>query len=275
MDYHTSETPRKKCTKCGIEKPATGEFFNKSSATKSGLGFWCRDCKALNKGLVPITIRDKKPDMHSCRECGLIYPFTEQYFHANSLNRFGLMYICKPCACSKTQEWKQADPERVRASKREEYQRNKEHYRIAGRKWYLANRDIAITNSAKWRESNPEKYRVHMRVSQARRIARKRDSENTFTSQDWKIALGYFDNKCAVCNRPAGLFRKLAMDHWVALSKGGSTTPKNIVPLCDGFGGCNESKHNRDATEWLTERYGKQKAKQILNRIQVYFDSLT
>jgi hypothetical protein len=52
------------------------------------------------------------------------------------------------------------------------------------------------------------------------------------------------------------------------------TVPTNIVPLCHGVDGCNLSKSNGDPIEWLTSRYVPRKAKQILARIQAYFDSL-
>ena len=41
-----------------------------------------------------------------------------------------------------------------------------------------------------------------------------------------------------------------------------------------GDGGCNNSKRNQDAEQWLIERFGERKARQILARIQQYFDSL-
>ena len=36
--------PTKKCGKCGVEKPATSEYFRARKALKDGLSSWCKDC---------------------------------------------------------------------------------------------------------------------------------------------------------------------------------------------------------------------------------------
>lgn len=52
------------------------------------------------------------------------------------------------------------------------------------------------------------------------------------------------DSRCAYCQAPA-----TAWDHIVPVSKGGNTTPGNILPACTS---CNSSKGNRDVWEWIT-----------------------
>ncbi len=47
---------RKKCTKCGEEKPATNEFFHKNRKTPDGFEYWCKLCKAARS----IYYRKKK-----------------------------------------------------------------------------------------------------------------------------------------------------------------------------------------------------------------------
>lgn len=68
------------------------------------------------------------------------------------------------------------------------------------------------------------------------------------------------------------------MDHWIALTDSRTDNPgtvvENIIPLCHGWGGCNNNKRNRDAAEWLTKKLGPRKAKKKLAEIQAYFDSL-
>jgi hypothetical protein len=74
--------------------------------------------------------------------------------------------------------------------------------------------------------------------------------------------------------RPAGLWHQITPDHWIPLASPDcpGTVPENIIPLCFGSGGCNNSKKAKDGYEWLLQRYGKRKACVILKRIQAYFE---
>lgn len=51
---------------------------------------------------------------------------------------------------------------------------------------------------------------------------------------------------CVYCRSPATTW-----DHIVPVSKGGETTPGNIVPCCTS---CNSSKKDRDVFEWMDEK---------------------
>jgi hypothetical protein len=66
------------------------------------------------------------------------------------------------------------------------------------------------------------------------------------------------------------------MDHWIPLSSPGcpGTVATNMVPLCHGIGGCNNSKCDRDPQGWLLEKFGERKALEILERIPAYFRQL-
>lgn len=82
----------------------------------------------------------------------------------------------------------------------------------------------------------------------------------------------YFEGCCAVCCRSLnGVAHRPAGDHWIPLNKGGGTTRDNIIPLCDGVDGCNQSKADKDAYEWLIDRFDKRTADEINKRVQAYF----
>lgn len=50
MECNT-EMPVKQCKKCGLEKPATSEYFDKAKTCRDGLRSRCKDCgKAYRKG---------------------------------------------------------------------------------------------------------------------------------------------------------------------------------------------------------------------------------
>jgi hypothetical protein len=68
---------------------------------------------------------------------------------------------------------------------------------------------------------------------------------------------------------------KLAIDHWIALDDKRVNNPgtviTNLLPLCHGKGGCNNSKGNKDPEQWLHEIYSCDEAEAILGRIKAYF----
>jgi len=110
-------------------------------------------------------------------------------------------------------------------------------------------------------------------------MARKRGLPDDFTVDQWQRCLDYFNHCCAVCGRQMkDLFgtHTVAMDHWIPLSSPDcpGTVAHNIVPLCHGEGGCNNSKGAKIPETWLKKRFGGRKAKAIVARIEAYFDWL-
>lgn len=55
--------------------------------------------------------------------------------------------------------------------------------------------------------------------------------------------LAKFDGRCAYCFNAATTW-----DHVVPVSRGGNSTPGNIIPCCQS---CNSSKKDRDLYEWI------------------------
>ena len=70
----------------------------------------------------------------------------------------------------------------------------------------------------------------------------------------------------------------VSKDHWIPVSYFSEDNPRtvttNIIPLCCGLGGCNNSKGCLQGNVWLEKKFGKRKGKQIAARIQEYFDSI-
>lgn len=102
---------------------------------------------------------------------------------------------------------------------------------------------------------------------------RKRNLPYTFTTEDWLRALEFWDHCCAICGRPRGLWHTISQDHWIPLThpKCPGTVPTNILPLCYGADGCNNSKGKKDPKEWLVEKFGKRRAARKLAEIEAYF----
>lgn len=205
-----------------------------------------------------------------CSRCGKEKPATLEFFRKRSDSKDGLRGYCRDCHDLYAKEWDKRHPERVRQNARTKTAR----YRSR-------NREMVRERTREWKQNNPEKIRAyrnrHRRrfvVYKENREARRRNLPNTLTSEEWENALSFFDYQCAVCERPLnGLFHTAAADHWIPLSDPDcpGTTVLNIIPLCHGQDGCNNSKSNKHPDQWLVERLGKRRAKVILDRIHGYF----
>lgn len=93
-----------------------------------------------------------------------------------------------------------------------------------------------------WLAKNPGKVAEYCR----RRRSRRRSVAYDITDEHWRRCLEFFDYRCAYCEKQT----KLERDHFIPISKGGSTTKNNIVPACKS---CNSSKWSRDPDLWCTE----------------------
>lgn len=228
----------KKCSKCHTILPQTAEYFTRTTGNSSGLRSRCRDCSLEDQGYVPHSKREVIPQGHKrCSRCKQIKPHED--FHKTQREKMGITSDCKICRrrCA-----------RLRIDATRKYRRQ---YRL----------DNSHT----------------LKTNEARRRARLAELPATLTPQEWRYALDYFNGCCAVCGRQLKDLlstHTAAADHWIPLSKRGGTTADNIIPLCHGVGGCNNSKHDKNPIDWLTEKYGKRKTNQIMRRIQAYFDSL-
>jgi len=211
-----------------------------------------------------ITVASKR--CSTCKETKAVSAFGR-----DSTKKDGLRSECKECAREYNRVYRAANSEKLREAKRVYYAANSEKAREAKRVYRAANPEKVREASRVYRAANPEKGRVRNQ----RRRARKANLPNTLTTAEWQYAIDYFHGYCAVCDRPLkDLFvtHTASADHWIPLSKGGGTTADNIVPLCSGEDGCNNSKHNAMPEVWLALKFGKRKARAILQRINAYFE---
>lgn len=236
----------------------------------------------------------------SCNKCGEIFQNTLEYFRVGGPGKVGA--TCRKCHAATKKAWRKNNPDKVAAEKKRSHERHRETDNARVMRWVDANRDRKHEQDRQyrldhleerrayelqWQRDNPEKVRARVRTYERRnphiravihqnRRARENALPATLTHQDWKRALEYFEYRCAVCGRPNGLWHKLAQDHWIPVSDVNcpGTVPANIIPLCHGDGGCNNSKSNTDPLEWLTRRFGEAKAKKVYRRIQDYFEWL-
>lgn len=259
----------KRCTKCGLELPTTTEYFRMRGDHSGRLESQCRNCeRAYSK------TSERKSYM---REYQKAWRKTDKGQSSTKAYRQTEAYRLSQQARVKTDETKERA--RVKAAKRRQTSEGKAYqqayYRSADYKAKAkVRRQIPQYKAYQRKYWLSPKGRTASRVASQRRRARVRCLPSTFTLQDWEFALSYFSYRCAICDRPTGLWHTLAQDHWIPVAKGGSYTSDNIIPTCHGVGGCNNTRLDRDPIEWITEKFGARKAKRIINRILTYFASL-
>lgn len=284
-----SEVPMKRCTKCGEIKPFTREYFKflKNEGTRQP----CKKCdsringerKLARLGRGRIRQPSQSLEHKRCTRCGKLLKNTGENFVLNAKKETS--QPCRDCHKRLAKEFREANPDHMKRLRQNSYKRNKDKIRARTKAYRLKNPEISRQIVREWRKKHPEYDREHRpnrhltpqhKAASQQHRARKRGLPDNFTSRDWEHALVYFGGCCAVCGRHPGLWHTLAADHWIPLKSPDclGTIRKNIVPLCHGVGGCNNSKHDRPAEEWLIDKFGKRKAKQIIQRIQAYFDSL-
>lgn len=117
--------------------------------------------------------------------------------------------------------------------------------------YYVENREKVLEKNNIWSRANVERSIV---VKQCRRASNLGLAED-LTVEQWKEALNYFGNRCAL----SGSNLDLTMDHAISLSTGYSgTTVKNVYPIERRL---NSSKSNTDIFTWFNlnhKRFGLQ-----------------
>jgi hypothetical protein len=95
-----------------------------------------------------------------------------------------------------------------------------------------------------WAGKNKEsrlKNPVRFQLSTVRYRSRKKNAAGTFTVEQWKAKLEYYNYSCYLCGTS---LQKPTIEHRIPLSRGGTNWIANIAPAC---GSCNSAK--RDKTE--------------------------
>ncbi len=218
-----------------------------------------------------------------CKKCNQTKALSA--FGKDKSKKDGLSTICLECRrkydkereqTPERQEWRETyfseHPELKNQWQREWQSKHRERTQQWMRNRYAQNPQRYLATRKTWNKKHADRRSI----TEMKRRALKKASTADFTTDQWRIALDYFGNRCAVCGAEAGMWWTLVTDHWMPLAKGGGHTAVNIIPLCHskdgGFGGCNNAKHDKMPELWLLERFGRKKAKAILKRINDYFE---
>lgn len=238
--------------------PATTEYFYAHKQTKNGLQSRCKCCildgnrrryhgDSYSSWKSKIEYQQSAPDGYRCctkgSEClhpsGPMLPLSE--FSPCKRTTDGLQRQCKECLREYAYRYRHGD-----------------NYEVAKAAYY---RRKALVKSIGKRGLNL--------ICCHRYHATKRGLVSNFTASEWHSALMYWESLCSYCGNPRDLWFELVQEHFVPVSAGGGYTADNIVPACKY---CNSSKNNSDPHEWVVKKFGKRKGKEILARIEAYFE---
>lgn len=268
------------CTKCGIEKPQTNEFFAKLKSGRAGLASQCKACanayiKALRASdpaySSKVAKRYREKNLEKVRAAD-----RERNARRSDYQR------------AKSAEWRRLHPEHVKEVQRRWQMRNVEavrEYRLDYRqknnkriseylrKWYLANREYAIDyarrarlskpelisagkaayyrknkeqllqKSRAWRRANPQKHRL----SNQKRYARMATGEGLSAGIIQKLLL-LQKGRCACCGEK---LVKYHLDHIMPLALGGRHEDSNMQLLTPS---CNSKKGAKSPEQFAKER---------------------
>lgn len=172
----------------------------------------------------------------SCVYCNKSYPAVARYFKqfVGATSRLG---VCHKCS--------EAHPEPI----------------VIVEKSPVDTQDSARINSTSRKNSASRQNKRQTKID---------SMPNSFPDDDWAKCVTYWQGKCAYCGKAK---RKLHADHYipVASAECPGTIPENILPSCES---CNLSKQDADPAEWVSRKFGKDKATLIHARIEQYFASL-
>jgi len=256
----------KKCTKCGVEYPATKEFFTTNKGGKNNgkayLRGVCRKCSNLKCKEHYHTVTKKDPEqMERRRKASAITNATEERKEYYRL-------------------YKSDNREKLNEQSRELYKKSPEKIRARQNNWALKNKSKKLETCRSYRVNNVEKVKetnkVYRQTEQGketgrmasqRRLARVRSLPATFTKEQWEDCKNHFGNTCSYCgeqeeDNAQGFV--LEQDHFVALKNGGPYTKENVVPSCKR---CNISKLDHFAFNWFHEQpfYSLERENKILD----------
>lgn len=237
----------KYCSKCGMGKPNTEEYYSLRSDTKK-LNTQCKICKSKKRQ--EHYIANKEHALKLNKEWKAVNKERIKSVHIEyySVNRDSIREKNR-ISYYETIEYQKERGLNYRSNHKKQLSlvRKKRHTlckhkeNVQASQWYVNNKEKHLNDGRIWRKNNPESVRSLMEAYRSRKMAaggtfRKRDVIRLFNRQ-----LGL----CIYCNEV--LPNNYHIDHVVPLSRGGNNYCGNIALACPS---CNSSKGNKYIFEW-------------------------
>jgi len=177
--------------------------------------------------------------MKTCSKCEQSKPKSD--FFKDKKSKDGLRSSCKACHNAYCRAWYAVHSEEHGANAREYAKAHLEQHRASAKVYREAHPDEEAKRHRVYRKAHPEEAWSHRHIGYAKRWS----ANGQFSLQQWTDLKAKYGNKCLCCGRKEKEI-KLASDHVIPLSKGGSNWIENIQPLCQS---CNSSK-NKGTTDF-------------------------
>lgn len=220
---------------------------------------------------------DHTTNFRTCKSCNTEYPLTSEFWHRDKTALYGFAYACKECAKKRSRKWVADNSERnkenckawyygnsdkvaqyrndnakqIAATKRKYRQEHPEETKKHKLDSQKRNRASANKRAKRWRERHPDTVRIKTRI----RSNKRRAAEGNYTQADVDVMFRSQKGLCWWCGKPLpaevmqGSKRRIGfdVDHRIAIEKGGTNDPSNLVLSCID---CNLSKQDKLPHEW-------------------------
>lgn len=176
----------------------------------------------------------------TCSKCSTTYPATPKHFHRSARTKDGLLGRCVRCIraaqatyysryrekiLARVKAWNLLHPGRASARSRTYYANHKATHKARVVAWGTANPDAIRSKGKRYRKAHPERLRAKNQNRRARFLA----APGTFSAADVARQLKKQSTRCYWCRNP---LTKYHVDHKIALARGGTNYPSNLVCAC-------------------------------------------
>lgn len=151
--------PVRACRKCGIEKPATTDYFHRQG--DRWLRTQCRDCATGIVGFSERQIAYRETGILACTKCAEERPHTSENF-AMKLGK--VTSLCRLCSAADCMRRYEENREARQAENRARWHANKEKYSAAQRLYYQDHREERREYDKKYAEDNKDRRREWLRI---------------------------------------------------------------------------------------------------------------
>ncbi len=265
-------TQTKICNKCKVEKELS--FFSNNKTSKDGLSYYCRQCnserdkksRADNKDAIreyrqkkyqdnkEIILQQRKEYYEKNRENVLerVGKYTDE--NRESINKKRREFRTNNLEHMQNQDKKKYIKfrEQILEDRKKYFQENKETINNSKKQWYQKNREYLLKQKKEYSMLNKDKIKKYQKEWRKTPIAKacSKNSEHKRRAIEKKgditskqlLELQQKSKNCYWCNTSLK-GKKIQIDHYTPLSKGGEHTLSNLVVSCDK---CNLTKNAKD-----------------------------